>query len=181
MRSLLLVESFDLCPSNQYILVRVIPSCFRLCQVSLLSRCSPRYLTSSSWWDLYVIYMYQGPCFPSCVNVMWTDLDPWAFILLFSNQFWIAASLVCSLCEAMAGSLYVAATAILLANVTLVDCGEVGRSEVYSRYNRGPRTLPCDMPTLTGLMCWNPFNIVLQRVRQNSHLRQWHSPASEET
>jgi hypothetical protein len=29
MRSLLLVESFDLRPSNQYILVRVIPSWFR--------------------------------------------------------------------------------------------------------------------------------------------------------
>jgi hypothetical protein len=45
MRSVLFVESFDLHPSNQYILVRVIPSCFRfarirvcLCQVSLLSR-----------------------------------------------------------------------------------------------------------------------------------------------
>jgi hypothetical protein len=41
MRSLLLVESFDLRPSNQYILVKVIPSCFHfakmcLCQVSLL-------------------------------------------------------------------------------------------------------------------------------------------------
>jgi hypothetical protein len=46
MRSLLLVESFNLRPSNQYILVRTIPSRFRfakmcLCQVSLLSRCSP--------------------------------------------------------------------------------------------------------------------------------------------
>jgi hypothetical protein len=54
MRSLLLVESLDFRPSNQYILVRVIPSCFRfakmcLCQVSLLSRCSPRYFTSSFW------------------------------------------------------------------------------------------------------------------------------------
>jgi hypothetical protein len=44
MRSLLIVESFHFRPSNQYILVRVIPSCFRfakmcLCQVSLLSRC----------------------------------------------------------------------------------------------------------------------------------------------
>jgi hypothetical protein len=40
-----------LCPNNQYILVRPIPSCFHLvkmclCQASLLSRCSPRYLTS---------------------------------------------------------------------------------------------------------------------------------------
>jgi hypothetical protein len=31
MRSLLLVESFDFRPSNQYILVKVIPSCFRVC------------------------------------------------------------------------------------------------------------------------------------------------------
>jgi hypothetical protein len=51
---LLLVESFDFRWRNQYILVRMIPSCFRfakmcLCQISLLSRCSPRYLTSSSW------------------------------------------------------------------------------------------------------------------------------------
>jgi hypothetical protein len=78
MRSLLLVDSFGLRPSNQYILVKVIPSCFRfakmcLCQVSLLSRCSPRYLTSSSrgkleqmtrfyisfeWQLLYFFFMY---------------------------------------------------------------------------------------------------------------------------
>jgi hypothetical protein len=48
MRSLLLVENFDFRPSNQYILVRVIPSCFGLCQVSLLSRCSQRDMASSS-------------------------------------------------------------------------------------------------------------------------------------
>jgi hypothetical protein len=46
MRSLLLVESYDLHLSSQYILVTVIPSCFHygkmcLCQVSLLLRCSP--------------------------------------------------------------------------------------------------------------------------------------------
>jgi hypothetical protein len=51
-RSLFFVDSFDLHPSNQYILVRVISSCFHLvkmclCQVSLLSRGSPRYLISS--------------------------------------------------------------------------------------------------------------------------------------
>jgi hypothetical protein len=42
MRSLLPIESFDLHPSIKFILVRVIPSCFRfakmcLCQVSLQS------------------------------------------------------------------------------------------------------------------------------------------------
>jgi hypothetical protein len=61
MRSLLLLlESFDLRPSNQYILVRVISSCFRfaktcLCQVSLLSRCSPRYLASS--WGSCILFI----------------------------------------------------------------------------------------------------------------------------
>jgi hypothetical protein len=33
MRSLLLVESFDLRPSSQYILVKVIPSCFRFAKM----------------------------------------------------------------------------------------------------------------------------------------------------
>jgi hypothetical protein len=37
------------------------------------------------------------------VNVMLTDLDPLAFILHFLNQYWIAARLVCSFHEAMAG------------------------------------------------------------------------------
>jgi hypothetical protein len=54
---------------NQYILLRLIPSCFRfakmcLSQVSLLSGCSPRYLTSSS--QLCTVYMDRGACFPSC-------------------------------------------------------------------------------------------------------------------
>jgi hypothetical protein len=88
---------------------------------------------------------------------MWTDLDLLAFILPFLNQFWIAASLVCSLCEAMAGSLYVAATAVLSVKVAVVDFGEVGRSAVYSMYNRGPRTLPCGTPTLTGLYALKPI------------------------
>jgi hypothetical protein len=35
MRSLLLVESFDLCKSNQYILVMVIPGCFRFAKMCL--------------------------------------------------------------------------------------------------------------------------------------------------
>jgi hypothetical protein len=48
----LFVESFDFRPSSQRILVSVIPSCFRFVnmfrrQVSLLSRCNPRYLPSS--------------------------------------------------------------------------------------------------------------------------------------
>jgi hypothetical protein len=71
MRSFLLVESFDLSPSNQCILVRAIPSSFRLakmclCQVSFLSMCSPRYLTSSLG-ELHVVYMdREGVSFFSC-------------------------------------------------------------------------------------------------------------------
>jgi hypothetical protein len=42
--------------------------------------------------------------------------------------------------EAMAGSLSVASTAVSSAKVVVVDSGEVGRSAVYSRYNKGPRT-----------------------------------------
>jgi hypothetical protein len=73
---------------------------------------------------------------------MWINLDPLALILHFLNQFWIASRLVCSLCEAMAGSLAMTSTAILLAKVAVIDSGEVGRSAVYSRYNNCPRTLP---------------------------------------
>jgi hypothetical protein len=47
-----------LCPSSQYILVRLIPSCFRLCQISLLSRGSPRYWTSS--WGSCTLPIWTG-------------------------------------------------------------------------------------------------------------------------
>jgi hypothetical protein len=51
----------------------------------------------------------------------------------FVNQFWIAARLVCSFCEAIAGSLSVASTAVSSQRL-LWYCGEVGRSAVCSRY-----------------------------------------------
>jgi hypothetical protein len=82
------VEGFDLRPSNQYILARAIPSFFHfkkmcLCQVSLLSRCSPRCLTSFSG-KLHIVYMEWGVYF-SVVIVTWIDLDLLAFILNFLN------------------------------------------------------------------------------------------------
>jgi hypothetical protein len=89
MRRLLRIESFDLHSSNQYILVRVIPSCFHfvkmcLCQVSLLSRCSPRYLTSSSRGSCTLfIWTGEGHVSLCVVNVTWIDLDLLAFILHF--------------------------------------------------------------------------------------------------
>jgi hypothetical protein len=60
----MLQQNFDWCLSNRYIWVREIPSCFRftkmfLCQVSVLSRCSPRYLTSSSWGSC-TLFIWPG-------------------------------------------------------------------------------------------------------------------------
>jgi hypothetical protein len=48
------------------------------------------------------------------------------FVLHFLYQFWIAAWLVCSFCESMAGTLSIASTAVLSAKVALVDSGEAG-------------------------------------------------------
>jgi hypothetical protein len=75
-RSLLLEESFYLCWSNQYILVRVIPSCFWfvkmcLCQVILLSRCNLRYLTSC-WGSCTLFIWTRGAHFFSCCEC---DMD----------------------------------------------------------------------------------------------------------
>jgi hypothetical protein len=80
----LLEEGIYLCPSNQYILVRVILSCFRfakmcLCQVSLLSMYSPRYLISSSWRSCTLFVWTGGHVSLLVVNVTWIDLDPLAF------------------------------------------------------------------------------------------------------
>jgi hypothetical protein len=58
------------------------------------------------------------------VNVTWTILDSLPFILHFFNHF--------------------------LAFVAVVDSVEVGRSAVYGRYNRGPRSLAWGTATLTG-------------------------------
>jgi hypothetical protein len=46
-------------------------------------------------------------------------------------------------------SLFVASTAVSSAKVAVVDCGEVGRSAVCSRYNNGPKTLVLETLALT--------------------------------
>jgi hypothetical protein len=120
-----------------------------LCQVSLLSRCRPRYLISSSWGSCTLFIRTGGHVSLRIVNVTWIDLDSLAFILHFLNLFWIASRLVRSFCVAMAGSLSVATTALSSAKVAAADSGEVGRPAVYSGYNNGPRTLPWSTPALT--------------------------------
>jgi hypothetical protein len=77
------IESFDLRSSNQYILVRMIPSCFRftkmcLCQVSLLSRCSPRYL-NSYFWESCTLLFEPGGGGPVC-SCCECDMDRFAFV-----------------------------------------------------------------------------------------------------
>jgi hypothetical protein len=84
------------------------------------------------------------------VNVTLANLDPLAFVLHFLSQYWIAARLICSFCEAMAGSLSVASAAAVSAKVAVADYGEVGRCAVHGRYNNDPRTLPWCKPALTG-------------------------------
>jgi hypothetical protein len=59
------------------------------------------------------------------VNVTWIHFGSLSFYSPFSNQFWTAARLVCSFCDAMAESLSVASTAVSSAKVAVVDSGEV--------------------------------------------------------
>jgi hypothetical protein len=56
---------------------------------------------------------------------------------------------VCSLCEAMVGSLSMATTAVSSAEDAVVNSGEVGRSAVYSRCNNDLKVLPWGTPVLT--------------------------------
>jgi hypothetical protein len=51
--------------------------------------------------------------------VTWINLDSLAFILHFLNQSWIASRSVCSFCEAMAGLLSMATTAVSSAKVAV--------------------------------------------------------------
>jgi hypothetical protein len=62
------------------------------------------------------------------MNVMCVDLEPLAFLLHFASQLYIASKLVCSLREAMAGSLSVAIIAVSSAKVADLVSGEIGTS-----------------------------------------------------
>jgi hypothetical protein len=67
------------------------------------------------------------------VDVMYVDLDPVTFIPHFASQLCIASKLICSLLEAIAGSLFVAITAVSSAKVADVVPDEISRSAVNSR------------------------------------------------
>jgi hypothetical protein len=66
-----------------------------LCQVSLLSRCSPRYVTSTRVSSTLFIWTGGGgACFSSCSEC---DIGQLGFSI-FLNQFWIVSMMVCSIC-----------------------------------------------------------------------------------
>jgi hypothetical protein len=85
------------------------------------------------------------------VNVTWTDLVSLACIRQVFIQNWIANREAWSFWEAVAGSLSVATTALSSAKAAVMEPGEVGRSAVYSRYSKRPRTLPWGTTALTGV------------------------------
>jgi hypothetical protein len=58
------------------------------------------------------------------------------------SQFCIARRLNCNVPEAVDGLLCMARTAVSCAKVADVISDEAGRSEVNSKYNNCPRTLP---------------------------------------
>jgi hypothetical protein len=91
------------------------------------------------------------------------DLDPLVFILHFASQLCIASKFICSLLEAMGGSLSVAITAVLSAKVADVVSGEIGRSAVNSRKSVAPRTLPWSTPALTRKSSVYLFSILMRK------------------
>jgi hypothetical protein len=97
--------------------------------------------------ELHIVYVDRvGGVFFVVVVVV----KPLAFVLHFLNLFWNASRLVCSLCDAMAGSLPMTSTAVSSAKIAVIDSGEVDRSAVYYiRHNNGPRTLAWGTPALT--------------------------------
>jgi hypothetical protein len=80
------------------------------------------------------------------------DMDRLGFLsfIHFFDHYCIASRLVCSICEAIPGSLSVATTAVSSLDVAAVDSVEVGRSAAYSRCNSGPKTLPWGTRAYTG-------------------------------
>jgi hypothetical protein len=77
---------------------------------------------------VYAVYVDWRAGFSSCGECDMDRIGPLAFVLNFLNHFCIASRLVCSSCEAIAGSLSVANTAVSSANVAIIDSVEVCRS-----------------------------------------------------
>jgi len=88
------INSCDLLPSSQYILLSWIPSYFCLVvmcflQFSLWSRCNPKYLASSAWGTFRLFKITGGHISVRVVNVTCTDVASLTLILHFFSHFCI--------------------------------------------------------------------------------------------
>jgi len=110
-------------------------------QVSLRSRCIPRYFKFSACVSCYL--GGRGgtrALFCGEINLDWFRLT--CLHTPFFNQNWILFKCVCSLCVATAGSSCIVLTAVSSAQVAVVLSAVVGESAVYVRQRSGPNTLP---------------------------------------
>jgi hypothetical protein len=110
-RRLLLVESSDLRPRNQYSLVRAIPNGLRfvkicLCEVSLVPRCSPRFFTYFK--GKYTLFIRTG----GHVRIRAANRFGSVNYSPFCKPVSIATRMVCRFCKATLGSLSVASAAV---------------------------------------------------------------------
>jgi hypothetical protein len=151
MMSLLLIESLDLRPSNQYILVSESPSRLRLekmcvCQVRRRSRWSPRYLTWFSWGICTSFIWTGGHVSRLVVNVTWTDLVSLALIRQSRSQDWIARRVVYSFWEVVVKNVCKIVEKLLelcfLFGQPRMVCKEY-IPEMKNGYRRGPVTTYC--------------------------------------
>jgi hypothetical protein len=86
------------------------------------------------------------------VKVIWEDFVWFILIFHLSHHSCRRSRCYWSCWDASAGSLFVARRAMSSENVATVVLLVVGKSAVYSRYNNGPCTLPCEVRNKTVLM-----------------------------
>ena len=90
---MLLTESFDFSPRNQYILWKVSPSCFRFENVFPPNKSAIKMRTEIFYVlmleELVVVQTDRGQTCLRVVNVICTDLDSFAFTLHFLSQRYI--------------------------------------------------------------------------------------------
>jgi hypothetical protein len=90
-----------------------------------------------------MLIIWTGGMVSLCVvNVTCTNLDSLAFILQLFNHFCIASRLVCSFCKAMPGLVSVGNTAVLSANIAVVDSVEFAGLQCIAGITVAPRLWP---------------------------------------
>jgi len=120
--------------------LRLVVICFR--QVRRLSRCMPRYFTSSACGSCSLFNWTGGHVSLLRVKVTCTDLVSFDFILHVFNHDWMAFRCNCSLCVASSGFSWTVSMAVSSAKVAVVLLARVGRPllldsvNLYSSHDR---------------------------------------------